>query len=229
MNPVGEAVEIDGVWYAVVDGGRIRGIGKPPDKYQPVTPSPNGVGDEYIHPDGKWHVCKNRRCPNLVPRSKNTGVPRLYCSHYCCKIVGQRKYDAKRGKGRDLLYDPLHRLYAVVLQRPKQRINARMLLGVHKAGIEERCPEANEDSNFYCPGRLNPNCHTRAIWESWNQGGPWPGACLVFAVLKDHVRVSTYEEIGLATERQYTVGKGEHWRWKDESTRLPLPEGVVRA
>ena len=223
--PVGEAFEVDGTWYVIVESGHK----KEPNQTQRIAPRPQDVGPEYIHSDGLTHVCKNRRCPNLVLRSKNTGVPRLYCSGYCSKITAQRKYDATRYYGKALAYDPLGRLYAVLLRRAKSKKEAWGAFIAHSDGLEDRCPEANENSNFKCPGVHNVHSYTSEYWSQAHQGGPYPGACLIYATLKDHYRVCYYEEAGQKADRQYTVAHGEQWHWKNEESMLPLPQGVVRA
>lgn len=223
--PVGETFELDGTWYVIVEADRK----KAPNLAQRITPRPQEVGPEYIHSDGLTHVCKNRRCPNLVPRSKNRGVSRLYCSRYCGTLSAQRKYESTRGGGRFLAYDPLGRLYAVVQRRAKTKKGAWLAFVEHSDGVSDRCPEANENSNFKCPGAHNTHSYTSEYWERAHQGGPYPGACLIYATLKDHYRVCFYEEAGMKTDRHYTAGHGEQWHWKDEENMLPLPQGVVRA
>ena len=222
----GDVFELDGVWYVVVDNGK-----RLPPRPEKISPQPtSGISDEYIHEDGTTHICANLKCPNLVPRSKNSGKPRIYCDRRCALLVVGRRHDAKRGSGRDYKYDVLHRLYAVVIRRLQSKKASRERFLEHLDGLKDRCPEANEASNFKCPGQFNPNCYSKATWERYHQGGPWPGACLIYATLKDHYKTMYYAEAGQDIDRDYTVGRGEYWRWRSEieSDMLPLPEGILR-
>jgi hypothetical protein len=223
-HKVGEVFEIDGVHYVVVDHGRQH-----PKAHERMAPQPADVGEEYIHADGQLHVCKNPTCPKLVLRTKNPGKTRIYCGPRCNRVMQQRKHDAKRGEGMGrLLYDPLQRLYAVVMRMPPTADRAKAVLDKHLEGTEERCPEASEPANFTCPAVYNPRSYHEAKWQSWNEKGVWPGACLLAAVLKDNYRVLYYRERGQTTDREFTKGQGEQFRWKEEETMLPMPQGVVR-
>ena len=222
-KPVGEVFEIDGKWYVIVDQGK-----KTPSRAERLHPQPTNLSEEYIHNDGTYHVCANLRCPNLVPQSKNPGVTRIYCNRRCGLHVIGRKHDAKRGGGRVLLRDPMGRLYAIVLRRSYSQQKARERFYEHLDGLLERCPEANEASNFHCPGRFNPNCYSLATWSRYHQGGPWPNVCLIYATLKDHYKLAYHADRARTPERDYTIGRGEHWRWKDENAILPLYEGIAR-
>ena len=124
--------------------------------------------------------------------------------------------------------DPLNRLYAVVLRRPQSAQKAKDLFNEHLDGLVDRCPEATEPSNFACPGRFNPNSYSKDTWDRYKMGGPWPGACLIYATLKDHYKTSFYAERAQNIAREYTIGRGEHWRWKDEDGILPTMGGIVR-
>ena len=228
QQPTGTTFELDGQWYVIVET-RHKFAPKRADK---MVPQPSTVGQEYIHADGKTHVCANRRCSNLVPRSKNLGVERLNCSRRCTMAVSARRYQAREGGRRHLVYDPLNRLSAVFLhcpKGPKAQRQARDKYLEHLDGLVERCPEATEASNFSCPGGYNPNCLTKEKWVLWHQGGPWPGVCLIYATLKDHYAQAKREEVGQPGQRQYTFGRGESWHWRDEVAMLPLPEGIIRA
>lgn len=223
MQKLGEVFEVDGVWYVVVDKGRRLGEG-----HEKVYPQPTGVGGEYIHGDGAVHICKNLQCPNLVPKSRNPGVERLYCCRNCGRLDAQKKYDAKRDGGRHDQRDGMGRLYQVVVKKGATIKRAREVFEQHLDGFTERCPEANEASNFHCPGRFNPNCYSQTTWSRYHQGGPWPGACLIYAVLKDHYKTMYYAERARSIERVYTVLRGGCYRWRDEDDMLPLPEGIGR-
>ena len=225
-NPTGEAFELDGKWFVIVDRGRKDGR-----QSQQIHPQPTEDVDEaYIHPDGMTHICANPRCPNLAPRSKNSGVPRKYCSMICKDLMSTRTYNARHGKGRTLQYDPLNRLFAIRLPRSSVLRNARERLEEHQTGSNgEHCPEANEHSSFQCPGAWNPRSVSEYKWFNGHRSGPWPGACLLYATLLDHVIITRAEFAGIKAEREFTAARGEWWRWKDEVARLPLPEGVVRA
>ena len=120
------------------------------------------------------------------------------------------------------------RLYQVTIRRQQTVKSNREKFEEHLDGLKDRCPEANEASNFHCPGRFNPNCYSQPTWMRYHQGGPWPGACLIYATLKDHYKTMYYAERARGVDRVYTVGSGGHWRWRDEETMLPLPEGIVR-
>ena len=223
-HKLGDAFEIDGVHYVVVDHGKLH-----PKAHERMHPQPGVAGEEYIHRDGQLHVCKNPKCPKLVPATRNPGKPRIYCSPACNRIMQQRKYDAKRGANSGkLLYDPLNRLYAVVLRLPPTADRAKRTLDKHLEGTEERCPEASESANFTCPATYNPRSYDEGKWQSWNEKGVWPGVCLLAAILKDNYRHMYYREGGQSTDREFTAGRGEQYRWKDENLMLPMPEGVVR-
>lgn len=220
---LGDVFEVDGTWYVIVDQGR-----KLPARPEKVHPQPVDLPEEYIHIDGATHVCANLRCPNLVPRSLNPGIDRLYCSRRCGLAVTQRRHDAKRQGGKALLRDPLHRLYAVIVRRSQSVARAQEKLFEHLDGLIERCPEATEASNFHCPGRFNTHCYTQEKWQRWHIAGAWPGVCLIYATLRDHYKSLYYAERALPIQRDFTVGRGEYWRWKDENDMLPLPEGIAR-
>lgn len=222
-KPAGTVFEVDDKWYVIVDQGK-----KLPNRAEKLYPQPTNLAEEYIHDDGTYHVCANLRCPNLVPKSKNRGAPRIYCSRRCGMLVVGRRQDAKRGGDQALLRDPLGRLYAVVLRRPRSVQKARAMFYEHLDGLIERCPEASEASNFHCPGRFNPNCYSLTTWSRYHQGGSWPGACLIYATLKDHYKLAYHADRARTPDRDYTLGRGEHWRWKEENAMLPVWEGIAR-
>jgi hypothetical protein len=120
------------------------------------------------------------------------------------------------------------RLYQVVIRKNQTVKKSREVYEEHLDEPVDRCSEANEASNFHCPGRFNPNCYSQTTWSRYHQGGPWPGACLIYAVLKDHYKTMYYAERAKVTERVYTVLRGGCYRWKDEDDMLPLPEGIGR-
>lgn len=219
----GEVFEVDGEWYVIVDQGR-----KLPSRQEKVYPQPGGIAEEYIHPDGAVHVCVNTRCPNLVPKSKNPGIDRIYCSRRCNVLVIQRRQDAKRSERIHEQKDMMGRLYQVTMRKQTTVGASKRKYEEHLDGLKDRCPEANEASNFHCPGRFNPNCYSRTTWTRYHEGGPWPGACLIYATLKDHYKTMYYAERAKNTERVYTVLRGGCYRWRDENDMLPLPEGIVR-
>lgn len=221
---VGQSFEIDGTWYVVVDHGK-----RHPKAHERMAPQPSEVGEEYIHADGQLHVCKNNRCPNLVRRTKNAGKERIYCTSRCNRLVQQRKQDAKRGVGSGrVLYDVLGRPYAIVSRLPVTADQAKGQLDKHLDGTRERCPVATEPSNFTCPAVYNPNSYSEEKWQRWAEKGIWPGACLIAANLKDNYRVLYYRERGQDGGREFTRGRGEHMRWKDEEAMLPMPQGILR-
>lgn len=222
-HQVGDAFEIDGVHYVVVDHGKRR-----PKSHQRMHPQPAEVGKEYIHADGQLHVCKNPRCPKLVPKSKNPGKPRIYCSLACNRRVQARKADAKRTMLQYFQYDVLNRLYAVISTTHRTTVTAKRALDQHLNDPDERCPEATEASNFTCPGVYNQRFMSEGKWQKWNEPGQWPGACLIAAVLKDQYRMAYFQERGESGNREFTVGRGPQWRWRDENEMLPMPEGIVR-
>ena len=222
-NP-GDTFEIDGTWYVIVEQGR-----KLPDTTVRVYPQPTNVPEEYIHRDGTVHICKDIRCPNLVPRSMYPGIDRLYCSRQCAVWVAQRRHDAKRDGKHHEERDMMGRLYEVAVRKQVSVKKSREVFEEHLDELKEgRCAEANQASNFHCPGRFNPNCYSQTTWSRYHQGGPWPGACLIYAVLKDHYKTMYYAERAQTTERVYTTLRGGCYRWKDEDDMLPLPEGIGR-
>ncbi len=216
MQKPGEVFEVDGIWYVIVDQGK-----RLPERPVKVYPQPANVSEEYIHDDGTVHVCKNLRCPNLVPKSKNIGIEKIFCSRRCMRLTAQRKHDAVRGSGRVEQRDVQGRLYAVIKRKGATVERARKSMEEHLDGLKDRCPEANQISNFHCPGRFNPNCMSLDKWSRWRETGPWPGACLIYATLKDHYKTLYYAERATEAERMYTVGRGEEWRWRDEGEMLP--------
>lgn len=222
-NP-GDTFELDGVWYTIVDQGK-----RLPSRKEKVNPQPTGtIPEEYIHEDGAVHICVNTRCPNLVPRSKSKGAVRLYCSRICSRKVIQRRQDAKRDGRLHEQRDMKGRLYQVSIRGQLSVKKSREVYEEHLDGLKDRCSEANEASNFHCPGRGNPNCYSEVTWRRYHQGGPWPGVCLIYATLKDHYKTMYYSERAKDTDRVYTVSRGGYWRWLDEDDMLPLPEGVIR-
>ncbi len=210
MRKTGETFELDGVWYVIVDRGK-----RLPNRPERVRPQPKDIPEEYIHADGMVHVCKNPRCPNLVPRSKNPGIPRLHCSRACTRKMISMRQDAKRDGTQYPQYGEDGTLVRVGAKMPQNVKAARRLFEEHLDGRGDRCPEASQTSNFHCPGRFNPNCYSKTKWERWKMAGPWPGACLIYAALKDNYHELYYAERAQSREREYTVSKDGFWEWKE--------------
>jgi len=224
----GEIFELNGTWYKIVEEKGNKLLGKRQERFHP---QPVDLGEEWYHPDGKLRICKNPKCPNLVPRSKNPGRERIYCNRRCLQQHVQRRYNSAQGcVGIEGQRDVFGRLYAIRNFRTVRvlPLTAKHHVMDHLDDRYGRCPEAAEASSFRCPAVWNPNCIDEYQWSRWHQTGPWPGACLIAAALKDNYWEAIHHDAGQPVERRYTIGRGATWRWRDEDTMLPMPEGIVR-
>src|SRR3990167_1898929 len=99
-HPPGTVFELGGIYYVITEKGSNL-----PNRPEKLIPQPDAISEEYIHRDGKYRICANPRCSNLVPRGKNTGAERKYCSRKCLLTVGRRRYE----KRCDALMEPKNR------------------------------------------------------------------------------------------------------------------------
>jgi len=235
-----ELIEIDGEYFVWVENPVHKDW---PRQKEKVHPQPQKIDPselvEWIHEDGKMRICRNPKCPVLVKRSLNKGIKKIFCNPSCARAYHARKsvqgkhdfYSKQAGR------DQLDRICAIRMEmgRPPVKLSEiKWRYQAHQRGQDEHdnpihCPSANENSDWKCPGFLNAYSYDESTWEQYHQGGPWPGACLIYAVLKDNYLVAQQHASGKKeATRTYTKRWGTTWRWKDEEHMLPLPSGIVR-
>lgn len=150
-------------------------------------------------------LCKNDTCVNLVPKSKNPGVERLFCCPRCNHRYHARKW-AQRNytkTGWSLTTDgsrqvKFERVKPTTTEIAESRYNSHLEDGM--------CPNATNEFNNRCPGRINP------------YSKPEETRCLIYGTMVDDMK-ETWARARLEFYiRQYTTNDG---RWIDESELAP--------
>lgn len=155
--------------------------------------------------DNPLTLCKNEKCVRQVPKSLNSGVPRLYCS-IRCRVAQNARQQYKRERGSD---------GSGMIQTATTGLNyvSRKMAGSAKAA-ETRFKShlidclLSEDSMKRCPARF----------DSYDV----KKLCLIHAVLREDWDELRRAEAGKHWERERTTATGF---WKDECDAI-LPEGM---
>ena len=134
-------------------------------------------------------LCPN--CGGIVPPSRNSGVPRVYCTIRCRRAYNAKKeYARERGIGKGIvLYEGVPWFNRVIAQSA----------GVARKRLEEHneaCPFSGEIDDGCCPAMFDPYDRKRL--------------CLIHAVLNEDWSQLMAEEEQQPFEREITTSDG-HW------------------
>lgn len=149
-------------------------------------------------------ICKNDRCPEIVPEGRSTGRPKEYCTERCRRRYNARLYYKRATSG--IPFAGLQSLtsmgYPFITRRKSQTTKeARKRLQEHG----ENCKKAGE----WCPAKLHDAYNRKKL-------------CLVRAVFTDDWLELMYAEEGKVHEREMTTPDG---MWIDDYNEMMKKSG----
>lgn len=150
-------------------------------------------------------ICKNDRCPELVPEGKNSGRPKEFCNERCRRRYNARLYYKRATSGVPFagLKGVTSMGYPVITRRkPLTAREAEKRVKVHG----ENCAKKGE----WCQAKLHDAYNTKKL-------------CLVRAVFTDDWLELMYEEEGRERKRDMTTEDG---MWIDDYNEMMRKSGL---
>ena len=150
-------------------------------------------------------ICKNDACHQVVPASKNSGRPRLFCEEVCRKRYNASLYYRRQTSGK------VFKGLRSVTDDGYPQVNRQKSLDAKAA--EKRVKEHGENcggSGKYCQAKLHDAYNTKKL-------------CLVRAVFTDDWLQLMYGEEGKEHPREMTTEDG---MWIDDYEALMKARGV---
>src|SRR3990167_42943 len=146
-------------------------------------------------------LCKKEGCMRPVPLSKNSGVPRLFCSQKCAHAYHSLRY-WKRNKSSTGWWVDVIGATAVKFNRVKPTSEAEAEFR-YKSHLEKNmCPYGGDNARKRCPSHETKDFHSK------NK------LCLIYATLVDDMKETWAIRRKEVYVRQYTTNDG---RWLDGS------------
>lgn len=142
-------------------------------------------------------VCKNEKCPQIVPPSRNTGVERIYCSYKCANAVAQRRY---RGRRNGTLLDGSIRL---VGEFPQLKRDIAATAATAETRFKTHLKRCHVSEGGPCIARFDPYDRKRE--------------CLIHAVLREDWDQLRRAEAGRVWDRIDTTQQG---MWKESAAAI---------
>jgi len=158
-------------------------------------------------PEGTYRLCKRDKCSNIVPRSRNPGVPRLFCSDKC---AGAYHTAAYRRRNRSKTGQYLEKESRTGAQLQFYRIKPRtfeIAEARYRGHLEQKkCPNAEFKTGFRCPAHVYEDYYSEKK------------LCLLYAVIVDDMKEKMAHDNGRDYIRKNTTHDG---RWLDMSELAP--------
>ncbi len=150
-------------------------------------------------------ICKNDTCPNVIPPSKNSGRPRLFCNEACRKRYNASLYYQRQTSGKT--FQGLRS----VTEEGYPKVNRKKCMTADSA--QKRVKEHGENCTKpgqYCQAKLHDAYNTKKM-------------CLVRAVFTDDWLELMYAEDGKEHPREMTTKDG---MWIDDYEALLRKRGI---